>query len=213
MTTRADLEAEIADDIDDTEGEYAAQIVTAIQAAQRYCERENYYFNETRDETFATVADQEWYGVSDNANIPTLIEIARLLVVDEDGNVEELDRQLPETLEVWAGNATTGKPTDWTYFGQKIRLFPKPDAADYTIRMQIGPYRLDALSQSTSTNAWLTEAYDLLKARAKYILWKNTLKEAPFAIEALNDFTDQQNQLIKETARRTGTGYVIPSQF
>lgn len=206
MTTRADLEAAIADDIDDTEGEYAPQIVTAIQAAQRFCERDNYYFNETRDETFATVADQEWYGEVDNANIPSLVRVHALYIDDE------LCRVTPEALELRALAGTTGKPTDWTYFEQKIRLFPKPDAA-YTVRMQIGPYRLGLLADSTSTNAWLTEAYDLLKARAKYILQKDTLKDAAMAIEALNDFKDQQNSLFGETALRTGTGFVVPSQF
>jgi hypothetical protein len=206
MTTRADLEAAIADDIDDTEGEYASQIVKAIQAAQRFCERDNYYFNETRDETFATVANQEWYGSDDNANIPSLVRIHALYI---DG--AELARSTPEDLETIAVDAS-GKPTNWTYFEQKIRLSPTPDAA-YTVRMQLGPYRLGELAESSSTNAWLTEAYDLLKARAKYILQKDTLKDAAMAMEALNDFKDQRSALFGETAQRTGTGFVVPSQF
>lgn len=214
MTTLADLSSAIADDIDDTTGEYGAQITTAIQAAQRYCERTTYYFNETRDVTFVTVGGQEWYGTADNANIPTLIRIEAVYSEDSTGQRVMLRREVPEELELLSDNsATVGEPYLWTYFNQKIRLYPIPGAAVFTIRLQLGLYRLAPLVNGADTNAWLSEAYDLMKARAKYILCKDTLKEAALAAEALNDYNDQDVALAAETASRSGTGKIRATSF
>ena len=213
MPTRDDLAAEIADDIDDTTGEYAGQIVRAILAAQRYCERSTYYFNETRDQTFQTVQGQEWYGASANANIPTLVNIDALFRADPADNVIEMRRVSPRELEVLSDNsASIGEPYCWTYFGQRIRIYPIPDRA-YTIRMQIGPYRLGPLTSGTDENAWLTEAYDLIKARAKYIIHKDTLKDGTLATEAFNDWRDQDAALAAETSSRNGSGCIKPTCF
>jgi hypothetical protein len=212
MTTLADLKATIADEVDDTVSEYADQIQTAILAAIRYCERETFYFNQTRDETFNTVASQGWYDSTDNANIATLVKIQRLYINDG-GEISDLIRSIPDELEVLNDStAASGRPTNWTYFGQKIRLYPIPDAV-YEIRMQLGPYRLSALANDSDTNAWLSEALDMVKARAKYILGKDTLKEAALAAEALNDYQDQRSVLKAETAQRQGRGYFVPTRF
>lgn len=214
MTTLADLASAIADDIDDTTGEYGAQITTAIQAAQRYCERSTYYFNETRDETFVTINGQEWYGAADNANIPTLIRIEAAYSEDSNGQRVKLDRVQPKEIELLSDNsATTGEPYCWTYFNQQIRLYPIPGAAVFTIRLQLGLYRLAPLVNSGDTNAWLSEAYDLMKARAKYILCKDTLKDPGPAAEALNDYNDQDEALAAETASRSGTGKIRATSF
>lgn len=213
MTTLEDLTADIADDVDDTSGEYGAQITAAVLAAIRYCERKMYYFNETRDETFVTVAAQEWYGAAANANIPTLVRIQRAYFVDSATNVIEMRRYIPEEMEILSGNGVaTGQPYAWTYFKQQIRIYPIPNAV-YTIRLQLGPYRLAPLVNPTDNNAWLDEAYDMIKARAKYILHKNTLKDPGLAMEALNDFEDQNRSLKAETAARNGTGYVRSTCF
>jgi hypothetical protein len=65
----------------------------------------------------------------------------------------------------------------------------------------------------TDENAWLNEAYDMIKARAKYIIYKNTLKDAALAAEALNDYTDQETSLKSETTSRNATGYVQATGF
>lgn len=214
MTTLADLTADIADDVDDTTGEYGGPILKAVQGAQRDCERNTYYFNETRDETFAAVVDQDWYDETANANIPTLVRIQAVYLIDSASIIYDLIRSTPEEIEMLLGsNTTSNQPTLWTYFGQRIRLYPKPNLTTYTIRLQIGPYRLTPLVNSTDTNAWLDEAYDLLKARAKYRLYKNTLKDAALAAEALNDWNEQDSALTGETTSRHATGRIRPTRF
>lgn len=214
MTTFSDIKAAIADDIDDTTGEYASQISSAILGAIRYCERRTYYFNETRDVTFPTVQGQEWYSAADNANIPTLVHIVDAWSEDSNGDRDPLRRMTPQDMELLSDNsASVGEPYAFTYFGQRIRIYPIPGATVYTIRLQLGPYRLTTLSADSDTNAWLSEAYDMVKARAKYILAKDTLKDAVIAAEALNDFNDQDSALKSETTSRNARGYVCATDF
>lgn len=213
MTTLSDLTADIADDIDDTAGEYGAAILKAVQGAQRDCERFTFYFNETRDKTFSTVASQQTYTSVDLADIPTLIHIQSAYFRDTGGNVIEMGRMTPEDMEVLSDNtAATGQPISFTYFNQQLKLYPIPNAV-YTIRLQLGPYRLSTLLNPGDGNAWLTEAYDLMKARAKYRLYKNTLKDVGLAGEALNDWNDQFALLKAETSKRIGTGYIRATEF
>lgn len=199
----------ISDDIDDTQGEYIEQIQKAIFAAIRYCERDVYYFNETRDITFQTVPGQEWYGAADNQNIASLVRVQDLYLESDTIERRWIRRVFNEEIEILSDNsAERGEPYAWTYFAQQIRLYPIPGDAIYTVRLQLGPYRLNTITSTDDTNAWFTEAFDFIKARAKYILAKDTLKDAAVAAEALNDYSDQQSSLKAETSRRNATGCI-----
>lgn len=213
--TTAGLVDDIANDIDDTNGEYTSEIITALNAAVRYCERNTYYFNEARDVTFPTVAGQEWYDDDDSADITTLIRIQDAYCEQSGAQRHLMNRATPEEIELLAdASASTGEPYAYTYFGRRLRLYPIPDSAAYTIRLQVGPYRLnfDATDETTES-AWVTEAYDMIKARAKYILFKDTLLDPARAAEALNDYSDQHRALKGETALRNGTGKIAATAF
>lgn len=212
--TFADLAAAIADDIDDTTQEYQEQINRAIKTAIRYCEREVYYFNETRDVTFPTVAGRQWYTSDDASEIGTLVRIEAAYCEDARGRRIELSRATPSEMEIASDSAAArGEPYAFAYFRQQVGLYPIPSSTPYTIRLQLSPYRLAWSADENDTNAWLTEAYDLLKARAKYILAKDTLKDAVLAAEALNDYNDQHGQLKAETSARNGRGFIRATCF
>lgn len=212
--TFGNLMTQIADELDDTQGEYTSQIQNACFQAIRWCEREVYYFNETRDQTFSTVAGQEWYTASDNANIPTLVRIQEAYCERQDGRRTRMNRANPVELEILSDNAASrGEPYAWTYFGQRIRIYPIPDLETYTIRLQLGPYRLATISDQADSNAWTTEAFDMVKARAKYILYKDILKDAALAAEALNDYMEQHLALKAETSRRNASGCIQATTF
>lgn len=209
-----DMMTVIADEIDDTTGEYTPQIQNCIFAAIRFCERDVYYFNETRDVTFTTVAGREWYDKTDNSNIPTLVRIVAAYSEDSAGQRTTLRRVMPEDIETVSDNAASrGEPYMFTYFGQRIRLYPVPSDTQYTIRLQLGPYRLAEIQTSTDSNAWFTEAFDLIKARAKYQLYKDYLKDATLAAVSLNDYKEEDGALSAETSRRNGRGQIIGTCF
>lgn len=208
----SNLLTQIADEIDDTTGEYQGQIQTAIYGAIRFCERNTYYFNETRDVTFSTVAGQAFYGAADEPHIATLIRIQHAYI-EENGQNLELIRATPDYLEVIDDTLSSqSKPVLYTYINQALRLYPVPNAV-YTIRLQLGPYRLAPIEDSADSNAWTTEAFDLIKARAKYLLYKDILKDPNFAAEALNDYNEQHAALKGETSDRHRTGVIKATCF
>lgn len=212
MATFSDIKAAIADDIDDTNGEYSSQVASAVLEAIRYCERKTFYFNETREKTFNTVVGRVWYDANDLSDIPTLVHIQRAFITTN-GNITDLLLMPPAEMEVLSDNtAAQGEPYGYCYFGQRIRIYPIPNAV-YEVRLQLGPYRLTPLADETDSNVWTTEAYDMVKARAKYIVAKNTLKDPIVAAEALNDYNHQFWALKAETSSRTGTGRVVPTRF
>ncbi|MBX8811198.1 hypothetical protein HBA91_01000 [Ochrobactrum sp. MR34] len=209
-----DMMTVIADEIDDVTGEYTPQIQNCIFAAIRFCERNVYYFNETRDVTFQTVAGREWYDKSDNLNIPSLVHIVAAYCENISGQRSVLRRVMPEDIETVSDNAASrGEPYMFTYFGQRLRLYPVPNDTNYTIRLQLGAYRLNEIQTSADSNAWFTEAFDLIKARAKYQLYKDYLKDAPLAAASLNDFNEEDSALSAETSRRNGRGKIIGTAF
>ncbi|WPM80913.1 hypothetical protein R5W60_05570 [Brucella pseudintermedia] len=209
-----DMMTVIADEVDDTTGEYTAQIQNCIFSAIRFCERDVYYFNETRDVTFPTVSGREWYDANDNPNIPTLVRIVAAYSEDSTGQRSIIKRAMPEDIEIVSDNAASrGEPYCYTYFGQRLRLYPVPGDEVYTIRLQLGPYRLADILTSTDSNAWFTEAFDMVKARAKYQLYKDFLKDADLAAAALNDYNEENAALSAETSRRNGRGRIIATCF
>lgn len=209
-----DMLTVISDEIDDTTGEYNAQIQTCIFTALRVCEREPFYFNETRDVTFLTVSGREWYDANDNPNIPTLVRIVAAYSEDSTGQRSIIKRAMPEDIEIVSDNAASrGEPYCYTYFGQRLRLYPVPGDEVYTIRLQLGPYRLNEITSASDTNAWFTEAFDLVKARAKYELFKDIIKDAERALAAQNDYNEQFDLLKAETSRRNGRGRIIATCF
>ena len=105
-----------------------------------------------------------------------------------------------------------GEPTSWAYFGKRLRLHPIPDG-QYTIRLQLGPYRLAPITDSTDGNVWTSDAFDMIKARAKYLIYKDIIKDAALAAEALNDYETQHAALKQETSRRNGSGFIRATCF
>lgn len=209
-----DMITVISDEVDDTNGEYLNQIQTCIFKAIRVCEREPYYFNESRDVTFSTVPGQDWYDNRDNPNIGTLIRINAAYCEDSSGQRRELSRSMPEELETLNGGASSsGQPTSFTYYGQRIRLYPIPGDDTFTVRLQLGPYRLAPIQSANDSNVWFTEAFDMVKARAKFELYRNYLMSAENAAAALDDYHEQASLLTAETSRRNGRGRIIATVF
>lgn len=210
MATLADLKAEIADDLE--RPDLATTIASEVSRAIVFYQRTRFYFTETRDVTFSTVAGQKLYTVSDNASIPKFIEFDQVNL--EDGtNVDHLDEIFPDEWEILVGSgAASGRPSSWTYFNQSIGFYVVPDQA-YTIRL-IGHIAVDApSSDSDNTNVWITEAFDLIRARTcAQICMKKTRDANGLQIYRAAE-NDEFTRLKAVTASRVGTGFVTPSEF
>jgi len=210
MTTLALLKAEIADDIDRTD--LATQIGSEIDRAIRYYQRTRFYFNETRDSTFSTVANQKIYTSSDSADIPKFIDIDQLCVMDGTSPSELWPIEVGEWELLTASGSSTGRPCNWCYFNRSIYLYPIPDQA-YTGRIT-GHIMKDApTAEDEAGNVWMTEAFDLIRARVCAQLGQRKLRD-PLLVQAHRPAEmDELARLNAETNSRVGTGFITPTEF
>jgi len=209
-----DMVRAIADELDDDHGEYTEHIHRAIFAALRTLAREPFYFNQARDIVFDTVAGQAWYGVTDHEHIGSLAGLVAVFCQrGAAGPVWKLQRETAQKLEILDAATPAGQPRQFCYFGQKLRLFPRPDNGPYRIRLQIAPKRFDQIKDGQEDHIWFIEAFDLIFARAKYTLYKDILKDSVAAAAALADFHEQMHLLRAETSRRLGNGCIKATLF
>jgi hypothetical protein len=153
-------------------------VKNAIQSAIAKWERVPFYFNEVYNASlFSTVINQELYTTAAAAAISTLANIHRLHIAGS--SRFPLIRVSPAQIDDLATTATAAKPTHWSYFSSTIRLYPIPDAV-YAIAASY-TQRLTALSADGDTNAWTSDAFDLIKAEAKLILALEVLHDAEMA--------------------------------
>jgi len=207
-----DMVTLISDEIDDTTNEYSSQIQAAIFAAIRVCEREPFYFNDSSDVVISTQKDKTWYSGKDEKLLNSIIRIVAAYYQFGTGKEIELQRlSIKQFTEL--ENSAYGRPESFCYFAQKIGFYPTPNEDKYKIKLILSPIRLSALTSIDEMAPWFTEAFDLIKARAKYELYKDIIKDPPLALAALNDFNEQMAMLHVETSRRQATGNILATRF
>lgn len=212
MATLSELRATIVDDlIASTIQVTDAHVDAAIKGAIRALESERYWFNDSRDLTFSCVVDQTEYT---EGNVALVIKPEFLTLELDNGQERHLTYCRPNTLSwLLEGDPSSGEPTSWTWFGIGFRLSPPPDDT-YTIRVT-GFAKYAALSVDTDTNDWITEGkgYDLVRARAKWILSTDITKDDAEATRAAAAEEVARTTALNKTGLRYGRGMVTPRQF
>lgn len=201
---KADILADMGDDqLSD------AYIGQAITKACEFYQHERLFFNESRSYTFSTVADQVWYSSSDDADIGLIKELDAL-VIETSTYDRLLDYITPEALENWTdANAADSEPTAFTYFDQKIGLYPIPDDT-YTIRM-MGSFKVAApATDDEADNPWMTHGYDLIRARAEVDIAMYRQRDFDFAQALKMREMEELKRLRIETEKRWRTGRIVP---
>lgn len=210
MTTLATLKAEIADDLLRTD--LTAQIAAEITRAIEFYQPKRFSFNETKDMTFATVAGKLWYGKADDADIP-LFYALDWAAVNDGGERSYLDQAEPACADWWADTAAiSGVPSQFVRYGRAIALYPVPDAA-YTVTLA-GHYQYPApAADNTADNAWMTEAYDLIRYRAAGTIAAVKIRDLDMA-RVFQELSRQSYVRLKaEQSQRTGSGFLRPTEF
>jgi hypothetical protein len=205
MTTYRTMIDRIADEVGDSSVE--GQIKRAIQSAIRTWERKRFYFNQSVGLVFATAADREYYGAADLAQIPDLIAIDWMTVTIDGVRCAVQARDVRD-LEREQDGANKGDPYWFAYVAQQIRLHPIPHAAR-PIAMG-AHYRLAPLVNDTDSNAWMTDAEELVRLEARLILARDVHKDAREVAllttkpspDRDDPITEAANALFAETRRR-----------
>jgi hypothetical protein len=173
MTTYAVMRSRIEDEIYDAT--ITSSVNSAILDAISFYGRKKFWFNQTTL-TWPTVAAQELYGTSDNASIPNVLEFLEPLKVTSGSYKYDVDPVPHEKINSAQNGAITGLPCHYSYFNLNVRLYPIPDAV-YTITAYVH-YKLTALSADGDSNAWTTDAEELIRTRAKRQLALHKLWDA-----------------------------------
>lgn len=213
--TFGDMQTRIADELkrQDLTTAITRAIVTAIGAH----EVNKFHFNEgTR--TFNTVANQEYYdetGFDASTTLDKVLEIDEMTVVTASG-IYPLGPKPDDLIESWQRSPLfTGTPQYFSYYGQKIRLFPVPQQV-WSVRVR-GTYRLapvlDISSAATITNGWMTDGEAMVRSEAKGDIYLNQLKNLEMAKGMFEQAKYWESQLLRLAVSRGSSGAFIPSQF
>ena len=205
----SDLQANIANDL--TRADLTSQIASAVNDAIKFYEPSRFWFNVTRSLTFPTVVNQQPYTGSDLAQIPNIIRIDKLWL-NSPGSIYALDWYEPDEFEWLIPLQGGGKPTVYTYIDQQILLWPTPNSTAFTLRPHMH-YRLAALVQPTDTNAWCTNAEQLIRAHAKLLLYTNVLEDTDGAARMQGEIQAFKDKLDYETSARMATGRIRGTEF
>lgn len=192
----------------------ATQLNNAINDAIRQWEGERFVFNERRYRIL-TVAAQEYYDLTG----PTLLTSAGAAVATGE-MVLELDditatvnnspyRLCPRTQQwfnEWTTTTHQGQPSDYTIYGDQLRIFPIPDAAyqlDLNAMARLGP---NPLSGDTDTNAWMTEAEPLIRNHAILLISRHVVIDDDAAKRAVEGLKEAEHMLKRKMAAKAFTG-------
>lgn len=204
MGTFLDLRTNIANDL--TRSDIDSQTKSAVTDAIKFYEPDRFWFNQTRSQTFNTVASQNTYTSTDFSQLPNVIEFDDLFLKDGVSQIR-LDWEEPHDFEWLLGiNTAPGRPTVYTYVDGTLILWPTPVTA-YTIRPHMH-YRLPMLSADSDSTAWCNEAEGLIRAHAKMILYANLIEDDAGAARMQAQIPALKAKLDEETTSRLATGRI-----
>jgi hypothetical protein len=212
MTTLAVLKARVEDDLN--RSDIDTQIGEAITDAINFWKPTRFYFNETRLATFNTADGTSIYTSSNDTDIPLFVKLDAVFINDGTNN-HELQWVPPEEMEYLLDSQTSeGLPRAYTYFESSFRFYPIPDAT-YTVR-PIGLIEKAApASDDEASNVWMTEAFELIRCRAKlYLITHLDIDDKMTQIQLLSAAEQSAlSKLRRESTKRAGGGRIVGTDF
>jgi hypothetical protein len=197
------IEAEIG------RSDLTARVKEAILTSIKHYERRRFYFTEFID-SLSTSSSQEFYSVSDYADMSLITEVDSLRINDGTYDYPLMERDWSYMEQVQTYDGVFSDPTDYTFYSQRLRLYPIPDAGR-TIHIS-GVKKLASLSATTDTNAWMTDGEALIRARAKAELYAHVVHKPDKSAVMHQAELNALSELEAETWRRVN-GKIRATQF
>lgn len=210
MTTLSALKTDIADDLGTSD--YTSLIALEITKAIALYQNKRWWFGESKEYTFSTVADQADYAEGDDADIAKIIKLDAVHLVKA-SYTYELDWISHTEMDILNdGTADSGEPYNYSYFNSKITLYRVPDAV-YTVRL-LGQFIVAGpASDVEANNVWMTKAYDLIRAQVVKRIALSKMQDAELAQLQTPIIVEEERKFNKETMRRRSTGKLKPTRF
>ncbi len=197
MATLGDLKTRIRretnkDDIA-SGGESEGALTEAIANAIRYYAEEPFWFNRAGAITSApvtTVANQGYIAAPAAVRVPDVVTYLGV----------ELEKYPLDDIE---GLVEVGQPVKWAANGDSIQLYPIPGGA-YTLQV-FGVAQIAAPTLDPDSTVWTNEAYDLIAARVRFLLFRDTWRDTKGAQIAAAAEDDELTTLRRKTRLRSAT--------
>lgn len=203
MGTYLDMQNRIADEL--ARSDLTEQIKKAILSAVDFYKDDRFWFNESEAQ-FNTAAGGEYKA------IPTTfgeVDEATVLVSGNRYKLEltSYDRIRAEVL----AQSLRGQPARIAFFEQDIWFAPVPDGI-YQITLS-GLVYLTTLANPNDTNAWTTEAEQLIRHHAKGDLFANVIRNDKEAMKMATLTELVLSKLRQKTVQKIGAGKFKPMRF
>lgn len=197
MGTYLEMQTAIADELVN-ESITTAQIKLAIQRSISSYQNTAFYFNQ-KEAVFNTVSGQENYSVTDLVDIPNITRFYSFNAKNS-GVASPIIAKDYDYIDRLQTSLMTGFPYFYAYFAQKIRLYPIPNAV-YICDIAYS-YGLSTLSADSDTNAWVSNAEEMIRQGAKKRLALDILHSDDIAMRCSKLEKEAYDGLLQETKQR-----------
>lgn len=177
MSTVAELKARILSELQ--RPSLTAQCAKAVTDAIEFYAMRSFWFNTVLDETITTAAGDPDYTIPPYFRAHKLAEIT----IGGERTCLRYGMEWDEYRHLQgASSPPNGQPTEILYFGDLLYLYPTPADA-YPLSLTYCS-ALPPLVNDGDSNAWTTSAEPLIRARAKWDLLHNVIRDYPEAERA-----------------------------
>lgn len=154
-----------------------AEVAASVSDAIAFYSTTRFWFNEILDESVTTEASTASYAIP--ANFRRLLR-AEITI---SGQRNQLCGTMgwDEYRDLTASGANTGQPTDLCFYGTNLYPYPIPNDA-WLLSLSYCS-SLGDLANDAASNAWTVEAEPLIRARAKYDLLANVIRDMTGEVE------------------------------
>lgn len=178
----------------------AAAVSSAIIQSVGLWSQRRFHWNEFRDETHTTTADDPYLSITATLVI-TKLDSVRLTIANRDYPLIQADWSKIEALD---SSQWSGFPELWTWYAKQIRLYPIPNDT-YTVKLSGTRFltEISANASNSATNAWMTDGEVIVRLTAKAFLWRDELRRPDMA-----DYFFRESERIYREQHRTNTNLI-----
>lgn len=207
MSNYNDMQVRIADEL--ARADLTTQIQKAILSAIEFYKDDRFWFNEG-EVTLNTVA-----GTASQAlpTSPTAIGEIDIVTATVSGERYEVFEDSYDWIRQNQDLTTfVGQPYKYAIFDESIWYYPIPDAV-YPIIFS-GLVYFATLTTGSDTNAWMNEAEELIRTRAKWDLFSNTIRNDKEAVKMLGAVDNIIYPKLKQkTVQKVSSDKVKPFKY
>lgn len=203
MPSLGTMKSRIADEL--ARADLTSQIADAITSAVAHYDTGAWWFNETSG-TFNVSSGTDEY-TSATATFLTSLIREDAVTATISGQREPLRRiSWAEMVDKRWDNQPGGPPSQFAIYGQRFYVYPVPDAT-YTITVWYQGI-LGVPGADGNSNAWTNEGEALIRARAKYLLFRDVIRDpAEASVQAAAE-AEALRALQRLNRARVATGFV-----